>query len=122
VYVRRNGELIGSGQITGGGWQGIPYQVRMAGTNDYRSVQETDLENHPQQNWMDGMIGVINLEALRILNRSEATLHVYATLPNGEKICVRVLGIGSKICGTRMDNGGLQENIRPEWVTGVSAT
>lgn len=67
-------------------------------------------------------MSVINAKALRILNRSEATLHVSATLPTGEQITVRVLGMGSKVAGVRMDNGAIQEDIRPEWITSVSAT
>lgn len=51
VYVYRKGELIGSGQITGGCLPKIPYVVRMAGTVDYVSVLEDDLELHPQQDY-----------------------------------------------------------------------
>lgn len=51
VYVYRNGELIGAGQITGGCLPNIPYQVRMAGTVDYMAVEEADLELHPSQSW-----------------------------------------------------------------------
>lgn len=65
---------------------------------------------------------MINLMALRILNRSEATLYVTAVLPSSERIVVRVLGMGSKVCGIRMDNGALQEDIEIGWITEVSAT
>lgn len=49
VCVYRDGKLLGSGQITGGCLPDIPYQVRMAGTANYLSVLEKDLELHPQQ-------------------------------------------------------------------------
>lgn len=67
------------------------------------------------------MTGVTNRTALRILMDHAKTVHVHATLPSGEQICMRVLGMGSKICGTRMDNGRLQEDVEIDWITSVMA-
>lgn len=66
-------------------------------------------------------MSVINQRAMRILLDNAKTVYVYATLPSGEKIVVRVHGMGSKIGGHRMDNGELQEDIKLEWVTSVTA-
>lgn len=51
VYVTKDGVLLGAGQLTDGGQDGMPYVVRMAGSAYYVRAVAAELELHPQQTW-----------------------------------------------------------------------